>query len=297
MTTAAQAVNNVVTLNTDINNGNVAALNSVMMLESYKGVKFSLEMKMTYNLILSFTRQGKKSEFSQSYLSAYLSCSQSTTKRAVANLKSIGLIQADPDQRGRGDVDLLEALPIEADYAAKAEVKRINNRKSSKGQHNAIRPTPSRKPKLTVMENKEQHDDDSFNNSGDDVQHYDPVPINTDVIDSIQPKEVGAANDPVLPVNGSDNDRSDEVITADVKDDLEMYTQIADNSGVKYNLPEIMHMCRNDRTKAAKRLKGEIDAFHFNAKQSAQQPGQIDLEGNFDYDLDESTADDAGYAF
>lgn len=42
MTTAVPA-SNVVTLNTDIQNGNVAALNTVMMLESYKGVKFPLK--------------------------------------------------------------------------------------------------------------------------------------------------------------------------------------------------------------------------------------------------------------
>jgi hypothetical protein len=297
MTTAAPITNNVVTLNTDINNGNVAALNSVMMLEAYKGVKFTLEMKMTYNLILSFTRTGKKAEFSQSYLAAYLSCSLRTATTVIATLKELGLIQSDPDNRGKGDVDLLEALPIVVEFVKTTEVKRVNNRKPKGKQNVASRPAPSRKPKLCIVENQEQSGDVGFNNGGDDFQHCDPVPIVTNVIDSIQPKEVGAANDPVLPVNGSDNDRSDEVITADVKDDLEMYTQIADNWGVKYNLPEIMHMCRNDCTKAAKRLKGEIDAFHFNAKQSAQQPGQIDLEGNFDYDLDESTADDAGYAF
>ncbi|WP_440499891.1 hypothetical protein, partial [Serratia nevei] len=106
MITAAPAANNVVTLNTDIQSGNVAALNTVMMLESYKGVKFTLEMKMTYNLILSFTRTGKRAEFSQSYLAAYLSCSLSTVKRAMATLKELELIAADPDNRGRGDVDL-----------------------------------------------------------------------------------------------------------------------------------------------------------------------------------------------
>lgn len=124
------AVNNVVTLNTDIQNGNVAALNTVMMLESYKGVKFTLEMKMTYNLILSFTRTGKRAEFSQSYLAAYLSCSLRTAATVIATLKTLGLISADPENRGRGDVDLLEALPILADDAKLSEVKRVNNRKS-----------------------------------------------------------------------------------------------------------------------------------------------------------------------
>ncbi|MFV8904151.1 hypothetical protein ABQ333_02670 [Serratia fonticola] len=263
MTTAPQAVNNVVTLNTDINNGNVAALNSVMMLESYKGVKFTLEMKMTYNLILSFTRQGNPAEFSQSCLSAYLTCSLRTASTVITTLKSLGLIQADPN-RGRCDVDLLEALPIEVDHAVKAEVKRINNRKSSKGQQNASRPTAKRKPAPATMENQEQSNNVVSLDTGKPVQHSDPVPVNTDV---------------------------------NTTDDLEMYTQIADSFGVKYNLAEIMHMCRGDRAKAAKRLKGEIDTFHFNAKQSGMQPAQLVIDGDFDYDLDEETADEAGYAF
>ena len=87
-------------------------------------------MKMTYNLILSFTRTGKRAEFSQSYLAAYLSCSRPVANRAVTALKALGLVAADPDNRGRGDVDLLEALPIVVEFAKSAEVKRVNNRKS-----------------------------------------------------------------------------------------------------------------------------------------------------------------------
>lgn len=297
MTTAEQAVNNVVTLNTDINNGNVAALNSVMMLESYKGVKFSLEMKMIYNLILSFTRTGKKAEFSQSYLAAYLSCSRPVANRAVTSLKALGLVAADPNNRGKGDVDLLEALPIVVEFVKTTEVKRVNNRKSKGKQNVASRPAPSRKPKLYVVENQEQSNDVGFNNGGDDVQHCDPVSINIDNVREPIQSEGQSANDSVLPVNGGDNGRSDEVITADVKDDLEMYTQIADNFGVVYNLTEILNMCHGDRTKAAKRLKGEVDAFHNLTKQNAQKPVQLDLDSDFDYDLDEETADEAGYAF
>lgn len=143
------------------------------------------------------------------------------TRELISKMRDIGMLEV--TQR-KHRPSILNTAPL--------EVVETSTNIEGEDQNVAIRPTPSRKPKLTVMENKEQHDDDSFNNGGDDVQHYDPVPINTDVIDSIQPKEVGAANDPVLPVNGSDNDRSDEVITADVKDDLEMYTQIADNWGL-----------------------------------------------------------------
>lgn len=300
MTTAAPITNNVVTLNTDINNGNVAALNNVMMLEAYKGVKFTLEMKMTYNLILSFTRTGKKAEFSQSYLAAYLSCSLRTATTVIATLKELGLIQSDPDNRGKGDVDLLEALPIVVEFVKTTEVKRVNNRKPKGKQNVASRPAPSRKPKLCIVENQEQSGDVGFNNGGDDFQHCDPVPIVTNVREPIQSEGQSkgeSANDSVLPVNGGDNGRSDEVITADVKDDLEMYTQIADNFGVVYNLTEILNMCHGDRTKAAKRLKGEVDAFHNLTKQNAQKPVQLDLDSDFDYDLDEETADEAGYAF
>ncbi|KMJ16671.1 helix-turn-helix domain-containing protein [Serratia marcescens] len=173
------AVNNVVTLNTDIQNGNVAALNTVMMLGSYKGVKFTLEMKMTYNLILSFTRTGKRAEFSQSYLAAYLSCSLRTAATVIATLKTLGLISADPENRGRGDVDLLEALPILADDAKLSEVKRVNNRKS-KGVKNESGPTvgnkaQSVKPSNSPTESTPENTHDARPVGIDDSHSAEPV--------------------------------------------------------------------------------------------------------------------------
>lgn len=292
MTTAAPVTNNrntntpaIITV-AKTKKGFTQINNNLMIADTVNGEKISSAMVLVYSYVAALENTGNLVTPTVETLCKVARLSDRRTRELISKMRDIGMLEV--TQR-KHRPSILNTAPL--------EVVETSTNIEGEDQNVAIRPTPSRKPKLTVMENKEQHDDDSFNNGGDDVQHYDPVPINTDVIDSIQPKEVGAANDPVLPVNGSDNDRSDEVITADVKDDLEMYTQIADNWGVKYNLPEIMHMCRNDCTKAAKRLKGEIDAFHFNAKQSAQQPGQIDLEGNFDYDLDESTADDAGYAF
>lgn len=187
------AVNNVVTLNTDIQNGNVAALNTVMMLGSYKGVKFTLEMKMTYNLILSFTRTGKRAEFSQSYLAAYLSCSLRTAATVIATLKTLDLISADPENRGRGDVDLLEALPILADDAKLSEVKRVNNRKS-KGVKNESGPTVGNKAQSVKPSNSpaESAPEDlhNINAVGIDDSHS-AEPVNADHIEQpIQPTQL-----------------------------------------------------------------------------------------------------------
>lgn len=151
--------------------------------------------------------------------------------------------------------------------ARKANVYNLNEyviQEAVGSEQNAIRPTAKRKPASVTMENQEQSNNVVSLDTGKPVQHSDPVPVNTDV---------------------------------NTTDDLEMYTQIADSFGVKYNLAEIMHMCRGDRVKAAKRLKGEIDTFHFNAKQSEQQPAQLVIDCDFDYDLDDETADEAGYAF
>lgn len=182
------AVNNVVTLNTDIQNGNVAALNTVMMLESYKGVKFTLEMKMTYNLILSFTRTCKRAEFSQSYLAAYLSCSLRTAATVIATLKTLGLISADPENRGRGDVDLLEALPILADDAKLSEVKRVNNRKS-KGVKNESGPAVGNKAQSV------KHPNSPTESTPEDLHHNNSIGIG----DSDSAEPVNAAQPTQLP--------------------------------------------------------------------------------------------------
>ncbi|WP_211129447.1 hypothetical protein [Serratia surfactantfaciens] len=264
MTTAAPAANNVVTLNTDIQNGNVAALNTVMMLESYKGVKFTLEMKMTYNLILSFTRDKKKAEFSQSYLAAYLSCSLRTAATVIATLKRLELIAADPENRGRGDVDLLEALPILVESAKRAEVKRVDNRKSKGNKNAASRPTGKGKPKLSVVQDQEQPNDDHGDDAGDPVQHDDLDSEQPDVInttESTEPQTEGETVDSILPVDDCDHDDSNAVTAAE-PDQLDQQIAAAELHGVKYDLAEIMRHCQGSREKAAMRLQGEIGVFH-----------------------------------
>ena len=308
MTTAAPAANNVVTLNTDIQNGNVAALNTVMMLESYKGVKFTLEMKMTYNLILSFTRTGKRAEFSQSYLAAYLSCSLSTVKRAMATLKELELIAADPDNRGRGDVDLLEALPIVVEFAKSAEVKRVNNRKSKGNKNAASRPVGKGKPKLSVVQDQEQLDDDNSGDAGDPVQHDDldseqpDVIKTTEAIEVAEPQTEGETVDSILPVDDCDHDDSDAVTAAE-PDQLDQQIAAAELHGFKYDLAETMRHCQGSRAKAAVRLQGEIGVFHHQRILEAQGATQAsDWASNNDsyddgYSIDDDWNPDDGDAY
>ncbi|CVB06971.1 Uncharacterised protein [Serratia marcescens] len=302
MTTAAPAANNVVTLNTDIQSGNVAALNTVMMLESYKGVKFTLEMKMTYNLILSFTRTGKRAEFSQSYLAAYLSCSLSTVKRAMATLKELELIAADPENRGRGDVDLLEALPIVVEFAKSAEVKRVNNRKSKGNKNAASRPTRKSKPQLSVVENQEQPNDDHSGDAGDHVQHDVTDSEQPDVMpeptETTEPQDEGETVDCILPIDDSDRNDSDAVKEPE-PDQLDQQMIEAEKVGLVIDMVEVMRYCRGDREKAAMRLKGEIRAMHTRAELEAQGAAQPQSEASNDdgYGIDDDWNPEDGDAY
>ncbi|MGQ5800915.1 hypothetical protein ACUNI4_26215 [Serratia sp. IR-2025] len=309
MTTAA---NNVVTLNTDIQNGNVAALNTVMMLESYKGVKFTLAMKMTYNLILSFTRTGKRAEVSQAYLAAYLSCSPSTVKRAMATLKKLELIAADPDNRGGGDVDLLEALPIVVEFAKPAEVKRVNNRKSKGNKNAASRPARKGKPQLHVVQDQEQPDDAHSGDAGDPVQHDvtdseqpDVMPVvikTTESIKVTEPQNEGVSVDSILPVDDCDHDDSDAVKESE-PDQLDQQIAAAELHGFKYDLAEIMRYCQGSRDKAAVRLQGEIGVFHrqriLEAQGAAQASDWASNNDSYDdgYSIDDDWNPDDGDAY
>ncbi|WP_411749683.1 hypothetical protein [Serratia marcescens] len=304
MTTAAPAANNVVTLNTDIQNGNVAALNTVMMLESYKGVKFTLEMKMTYNLILSFTRDKKKAEFSQSYLAAYLSCSLRTAATVIATLKRLELIAADPENRGRGDVDLLEALPILVESAKRAEVKRVDNRKSKGNKNAASRPTGKGKPKLSVVQDQEQPNNDHGDDAGDPVQHDDldseqPDEINTtESTEVTEPQNEGVSVDSILPVDDCDHDDSDAVTAAE-PDQLDQQIAAAELHGFEYDLAEIMRHCQGSRAKAAVRLQAEIGVFHRQRILEAQGAAQAsDWASNDDgYSIEDDWNPEDGDAY
>ncbi|TWY30602.1 hypothetical protein [Serratia marcescens] len=302
MTTAAPAANNVVTLNTDIQSGNVAALNTVMMLESYKGVKFTLEMKMTYNLILSFTRTGKRAEFGQSYLAAYLSCSLRTAANVIATLKRLELIDADPDNRGRGDVDLLEALPIVVEFAKSAEVKRVNNRKSKGNKNAASRPTRKSKPQLSVVENQEQPNDDHSGDAGDHVQHDVTDSEQPDVMpeptETTEPQAEGETVDCILPTDDGDRDDSDAVKESE-PDQLDQQIAAANLHGVQYDLAEIMRHCQGSRVKAAMRLQAEIGVTHRQRILEAQGAVQPQPEASNDdgYSIDDDWNPEDGDAY
>lgn len=89
-------------------------------LKTYNGVKVSLEMVLTYDLIASFNRdqrmsnghvkQGMPSAFGQAELADFLMCSIKTAGRTIAALKKAGMIEC--VGRGPHDVDLLVCLPI-----------------------------------------------------------------------------------------------------------------------------------------------------------------------------------------
>lgn len=89
-------------------------------LKTYNGVKVSLEMVLTYDLIASFNRdqrmanghvkQGMPSAFGQAELADFLMCSLRTARNVIGALKKAGLIEC--IGRGPHDVDLLVCLPI-----------------------------------------------------------------------------------------------------------------------------------------------------------------------------------------
>lgn len=89
-------------------------------LKTYNGVKVSLEMVLTYDLIASFNRdqrmanghvkQGMPSAFGQAELADFLMCSIKTAGRTIAAMKKAGMIEC--VGRGPHDVDLLVCLPI-----------------------------------------------------------------------------------------------------------------------------------------------------------------------------------------
>ncbi|MEJ8325432.1 hypothetical protein WKI40_20105 [Kosakonia sacchari] len=90
-------------------------------LKTYNGVKVSLEMVLTYDLIASFNRDqcmtnghvkpGKPSAFGQAELADFLMCSIKTAGRTIAAMKNARLIEC--VGRGPHDVDLLVCLPLE----------------------------------------------------------------------------------------------------------------------------------------------------------------------------------------
>ncbi|MDM3066120.1 hypothetical protein [Citrobacter sp. CK180] len=89
-------------------------------LKTYNGVKVSLEMVLTYDLIASFNRdqrmanghvkQGMPSAFGQAELADFLMCSLRTARNVIGALKKAGMIEC--VGRGPHDVDLLVCLPI-----------------------------------------------------------------------------------------------------------------------------------------------------------------------------------------
>ncbi|WP_336703175.1 hypothetical protein [Pantoea dispersa] len=98
----------------------VKSSRTLRRIKSYNGVKMTLEMALTYDLIASFNRdqkmtnghikKGQPSQVGQSELADYLMSSRRTAATVIANMKKAGLIEC--VGRGAYDVDLLVVLPI-----------------------------------------------------------------------------------------------------------------------------------------------------------------------------------------
>lgn len=280
MTTAAQSVNNVVTPFVK----SYACIKSVLRFTTKEGqsVEFKHHSKDVYLYLLGWRENTGVSEIypSRRKIAEETGHSIDSVKRAIKFLGEQGFISIGKKTvhsmvagvRNTQEVNLYTVASLQEALAI------IGGEEKGK-QNAASHPTAS-----ATVENQEQPNNVVSLDIRKPVQHCDPLPVITNVIEE-------ATNDSVLPANDCDNDRSDEVITVDVQDDLEMYTQIADNFGIKYNLPEIMHMCRGDRVRAAKRLKGEIDTFHNLAKQNAQKAARLVTEGDYGDDWNDSESD------
>ncbi|QGY29365.1 hypothetical protein [Pantoea cypripedii] len=98
----------------------VKSSRTLRRIKSYNGVKMTLEMALTYDLIASFNRdqkmtnghikKGQPSQVGQSELADYLMSSPKTASRTILAMKQAGLIEC--VGRGAYDVDLLIVLPI-----------------------------------------------------------------------------------------------------------------------------------------------------------------------------------------
>lgn len=108
-------------LNNLYSNNFVKTSRSLRKLKMYNGVKISLEMVLTYDLIASFNRdqrmssghvrRGTPSAFGQAELADFLMCSIKTVGRTITAMKKARMIEC--IGRGPHDVDLLVCLPLE----------------------------------------------------------------------------------------------------------------------------------------------------------------------------------------
>ncbi|MBH1932385.1 hypothetical protein [Serratia rubidaea] len=246
-------------------NGSFALINNIMALNSYKGVKVTLEMKVTYCLILSFNREGKPSEFGQSWLASRLGCGRDTAGKAITTLKTIGLIR-ERDARGRGDVDLLDALPIFVEFTEVSQVKRLTQ-KSQRRTKAAAAPKSARQQPVVKPSEMErgpagarvQGDVDDLDSQTerqaphDDQNSHDPVEIvepdvNPDSPADVVPKLKAVPVPAVLPHLQGD-------------DEFSIWCSVAKTQRLDIDTNRILYgHCGGDKGKAARAIQAEIRA-------------------------------------
>lgn len=274
-------------------NGSFASINNIMALNSYKGVKVTLEMKFAYCLILSFNREGKPSEFGQSWLASRLGCGRDTANKTITTLKTLGLIK-ERDERGRGDVDLLDALPIYVELADVSQVKRLPQKSQRKTKVTAApksaRQQPVVKPsevgqgpvEALVQGDVDEHYRDSKTECRtpyDDQNSHDLVEVgqsDTDDFDAVDVvPELKAVPVPIV--------RGD--------DEFSIWCSVAKAQGLVIDTNRILHSyCGGDRDRAARAIQAEIrDRQQQNHAQSKDdKPSSFNLGiNNFEVRFDE----------
>ncbi|HCK02108.1 MAG TPA: hypothetical protein DHV72_19095 [Serratia grimesii] len=236
-------------------NGSFAVINNIMALDSYKGVKFTLEMKFAYCLILSFNREGKPSEFGQSWLASRLGCGRDTAGKAITTLKTIGLIR-ERDARGRGDVDLLDALPIFVEFAEVSQVKRLTQKSQRRTKAAAAPKSARQRPVVNPSEMEQGPADDLDSQTEhqaphDDQNSHDPVEVGQPDVNPVNPAdmvpELKAVPVPtVLPHLQGD-------------DEFSIWCSVAKERGLGIDTNRILHSyCGGDKDKAARAIQAEI---------------------------------------
>lgn len=267
-----------------------------MAINSYKGVKVTLEMKVTYCLILSFNREGLPSEFGQSWLASWLGCGRDTAGKAITTLKNLGLIR-ERDDRGRGDVDLLDALPIFVEFAEVSQVKRLTQKSQRKTKATATPKLARRQPvvkpseveqgpaEAQVQGDVDEHYRDSkteCRTPNDDQNSHDPIEIGQPDVDSDSPADVVPnVVEPVPVVQGDD--------------EFSIWCSVAKTQGLDIDTNRILHSyCGGDKDKAARAIQAEIrdrqqqrHAQSHEDKPSSNNRGVNNFEVRFDEEEEE----------
>ncbi|MBC3213568.1 hypothetical protein [Serratia fonticola] len=244
MTTAAQAVNNspVVTVSTTVSekykrSDFIKVDQYILHATEVNGIKLTGNMKLVYMAMLSYQRGKKKVFYTMEQIAVMCGITERSAKTLVQTMIDAGLINEVQRRARKANVYNLNEYVIQEAVGS---------------EQNANRPTAKRKPAPATMENQEQSNNVVSLDTGKPVQHCDPVPVNTNVIEEGQP------------------DLLDSQIAA------------ADLLGVEYNLTEMLHYCRNDRLKAADGLRALISRFHTIRQNASQKPLEAVVDGGFD---------------